>query len=531
MEVAPARPPEASGVRAAGPSDPTRGHSVGQELIAASAQPSGAEDRLPCTQGLAAALIVVASLLTFSATLRNTFLPLGFDDGLILYTPAIQSLTWEHVRSMATEFNRVNYIPVTMLSFALQYAVSGLEPFGYHLVNMLLHATAAVLVFVFLKPIVPSQRVALTAALLFALHPVQMSTVSLAVERKTLLSGVFCLVTLIAYQRWKGTGARRHYAIALVAFLLAALSKAMAVSLPAILLLYDYVFLGRPLRWLEKLPFGAIAVAVSCAAVAGHAHLGVLVAPHGGTPLTHTLIVGRATLEYVTSLFLPLDLAPVYYYPRTMIYAPLNFLAVALIAFVCLYVAVNRRRYAWSFFCLAWFILMLLPESNVVPLAQLRADRYMYLPSVGFALWVAIGLNRLPDRVRLGGRRVPLRGAGFAVAAILAVSCYRSAGIWHDDVSAWSRVVERHPWSSLAQSMLGRAYYDRNDDVSAERALQQALRFATPPPDAYLYLAKLYAAYGLTGPARAHLQRYLELAPNDPEGQELLGTLAAKGNS
>ena len=214
-----------------------------------------------------------------------------------------------------------------------------------------------------------------------------METVSLAVERKTLLSGVFCLVTLIAYQQWKGTGVRRYYAVALIAFLLGALSKAMAVSLPPILLLYDYVFLGRPLRWLEKLPFAAIALAASWAAVAGHAHHGVLAAPHGGTVLTHTLIVGRATLEYVTSLFLPFDLAPVYYYPRSMLYDPLNFLAVALIAFVCLFVTISRRRYPWSFFCLWWFILMLLPESNVVPLAQLRADRYLYLPSVGFALW------------------------------------------------------------------------------------------------------------------------------------------------
>lgn len=511
--------------------DPTLRDLAGQKLIGASARCGRAAGRLQWAQLMSAALIASVSLVTFSSTLRNTFLPLGFDDGLILYTPAIRSLTWEHVQSMATEFNRVNYIPVTMLSFAVHYAVSGLEPFGYHLVNILLHASAALLVFLFLSPIVPSQRVALIAALLFAVHPVQMETVSLAVERKTLLSGVFCLVTLIAYQRWKGTAARRYYAVALGAFFLGALSKAMAVSLPPILLLYDYVFLGRPLRWLEKLPFAAIALAVSCAAVAGHAHQGVLAAPHGGTVLTHVLIVGRATLEYVTSLFLPLDLAPVYYYPRSMIYDPLNFLAVALIAFTCVYVALNRRRYPWSFFCLAWFLLMLLPESNIVPLAQLRADRYMYLPSVGFALWVAIGLNLIPDRLHVAGGQVPLRWVGLTPAAILAVLCYRSAGVWYDDVSAWSRVVERHPWCAVAHGMLGRAYYVRGDDISAERALQQSLRFGTPPPDAYLYLAKLYADHGLGKPAAANLHRYLELVPNDPEGQELLAALTATGNS
>ena len=478
-----------------------------------------------------AAVIGLSCLVTFSPTLRNTFLPLGFDDGLILDTPAIQALTWENVRSMTTEFNRVNYIPVTMLSFALQYAVSGLEPFGYHLVNILLHASVAMLVYLFLPPIVAARRTAVIAALLFAVHPVQMAAVSLAVERKTLLSAVFCLLTLIAYQRWNRTGIRRYYAAALVALLLAGLSKAMAVSVPLVLILYDYVFVGRS-RWLEKLPFGVIAVGVSCAAVAGHAHEGVLRAPHGGNVLTHALIVSRATLEYVTSLCLPVDLAPVYYYPLTMVYDPVNFLAVALIAFVCLFVTVYRRRYPWSFFCLWWFVFMLLPESNVVPLAQLRADRYLYLPSMGFALWVAVGLGRLPADVRgAGGRRVPLRWVGFALAGVLAVLCYDSAGVWHDDVSAWTRVVDRHPWSAVALGMLGRAYYAEHDDVRAERTLQEALRFEKPPPDAHLYLAKLYAAYGLTEPATAHVQRYLELAPNDPEGRELLAALAAHGHS
>jgi tetratricopeptide (TPR) repeat protein len=477
-------------------------------------------------------MIAAVTLLTFWPTLRNGFLPLGFDDGLITETPAIRVLTWDNVRSIATEFNRVNYIPVTMLSFAAQYAVSGLEPFGYHLVNLLLHATAAVLVFVFLSSIVPSKRVSLTAALLFAVHPVQMATVALAVERKTLLSGVFCLLTLIAYQQWKSTGRRRYYAAAVAAFLLAALSKAMAVSLPPILVLYDYAFLGRPLRWLEKLPFCAVALGASCAALLGHAHEAALIPLHGGNLLAHTLIVSRANLEYVVSLFLPLNLAPVYYYPRGMIYDPLNFLAVALIAFVCIYVTIHRRRYPWSFFCLWWFVLMLLPESNVVPLAQLRADRYLYLPSLGFALWVAVGLSRLPESLGLIGRwRAPLQGLGFAFAAILAVICYNSASMWHDEVSAWARVAERHPWCAVAHGMLGRAYMSQNDDVNAERALREALHFEKPPPDAYLYLAKLYAAHGLTEPATANLHRYLELAPNDPDGQELLAALTATGNS
>ena len=175
---------------------------------------------------------------------------------------------------------------------------------------------------------------------------------------------------------------------------------------------------------------------------------------------------------------------------------------------------------------------MLLPESNVVPLAQLRANRYLYLPSIGVALWVAVGLDHWAESAAAGEwRQVAFRWAGFAVAAVFAVISYNSADVLRDDVSAWTRVVQRHPWSAAAQAMLGRAYYARHDDIRAERELKLALRFDRPSADAYLYLAKLYAAYGMTEPAGTHLHRYLELAPNDPEGRELLAAIKPSGDS
>ncbi len=482
--------------------------------------------------GAALAVIAALSVAAFWPTLQNGFLPLGFDDGLILDTPAIRALMWENLRSLLTEFNRVNYIPVTMISFAVHYSVWGLDPFGYHLSNVLLHTVTAMLVFVFLSRIAPAAGAALLATLLFALHPVHVQTVSLAVERKTLLSGAFCLLTLVAYQRWKDSGRRWYYTASVLAFVVAALSKAMAVSLPPVLLLYDYAFVGGPVRWREKVPFFGLAVAVSYAAVAGHAHEGALIPPHGGTVFSHVLAVGRATLEYVTSLFVPLGLSPVYYYPRTTVYGPLNFLAVAVIVFVCAYVTVHRRRFGWSFFCLSWFVLMLLPESNVVPLAQLRADRYLYLPAVAFALWTAVGIERLPTSVAHGGRwHRPTHWLGFAAAAAFGVITFTSAGVWRDNVSAWTRVVERHPWCAVAHAMLGRAYYAQQDYAGAERAFRQALRFEIAPPEAHLYLGKVYAAHGLAEPAAMHLRRYVELAPTDPEGPRLLATLVPSGDS
>lgn len=483
----------------------------------------------PWTRALHIATIVVLTVAVFWPTLQNGFLPLGFDDGLILETPAIRALSWDNLWTLIAEFNRVNYIPVTLLSFALHYAVWGFNALGYHLTNVLLQVAAAVLWYLFVLPLVPSAKTAFLAALIFAVHPVQMEAVSLAVEQKTLLSGVFCLSTLLAYRRWRTGASRRAYAFSLLFFILAALSKAMAVSVAPLLVLYDYVFVSRRVRLWDKLPFFVLALATSAAAVGGHAHEGALVPLHGGSLLAHVLIIARVTLEYVASLFLPLDLSP-YYYPRQLIYAPLNWLALATIVFVCGYVSLHRRRFPWSFFCLWWFVLALLPESNIVPLAQLRADRYLYLPSMGFALWVAIGIEAMADRLearRLWRHVIP--ALRFVPIAAMAVLTYGSAGVWRNDVSAWTRVVERHPWCMVAYEQLGRAYYEQNDYLHAERALLLAVRSPMPMPDAHLYLAKMYAERGFRNQAAAQLSRYRALLPDDPRGLKLQTALGYGG--
>lgn len=472
------------------------------------------------------ALIVICTIATFAPTLRNGFLPLGFDDGLILYTPALRGLGFQQLRAMATEFNHAHYVPLTMLSLALDYHFWQLNPWGYHLTNIVLHATAAALLCMFLQPLL-SSGAALVAALIFAVHPVQMEVVSLAVQRKTLLAGVFFFLTLIFYQRWRRSGGRRHYVAAVVLFTGAAFSKPAVVSVPLILLLYDYVFVTRRPRWVHTLPFFAIAATTTALGVRAHAAVGALHGFHGGSLLPHLLMVSRVTLEYIDALFLPVNLAPIYYYRIGSAYAPVNFLALALIPTLCLSVTLYRRG-TWSFFCLWWFLLMLLPESNLIPLAQLRADRFLYFPMVGFAIWVAVGLESAARVLgRRWGWRQPLRPVAVAIIAILAFLSYRSAAVWHDDVTAWARIVERHPWCAVAHGTLGQAYYDRNDLANAERELGTATRIAAQLPDPHLYLARVYAERGQRDLARSEVAKFIELEPNDPAGHELLATLGS----
>jgi hypothetical protein len=132
----------------------------------------------------------------------------------------------------------------------------------------------------------PSLGAATLAALLFALHPLQLEAVALAIQRKTVLSGALFFATLIAYQAWRRGGRRAHYAAAVGLFALAALAKPIVVTLPLLLWLYEYTFIDGRLRWRDKLPFLAIAAACAAAALAAHAEVDAVRSWHGGDPLT-----------------------------------------------------------------------------------------------------------------------------------------------------------------------------------------------------------------------------------------------------
>ena len=476
--------------------------------------------------------LAAITLMTFAPTLRNGFLPLGFDDALISDTPALHALSWANLWALATSFNQAHYVPLTMLSLAIDYHFWGLTPFGYHLTNILLHATTAVLVYIFLLPLVRSVSIAFWAAVLFAVHPIQLEAVSVAVQRKSVLSGALFFLTLIAYQRWCDDRRWRSYTLCLLAFAAAAASKPAVVTLPLVLLLYDVTFVGGRIRLHEKMPFFAISAISVMTTMAAHHAVGAYYPLHGGTVLSHFLVVSRMACEQILALILPLTLAPIYYYPRSEIYTLTNYMAMVLIPGGGVLLILRRKEWPWTFFCMGWFMLVLLPESNFVPLAQLRADRFLYLASLGLALWISVGLAKLARSERRGTwGMLPPHLIGGVIAVSFIVISVRSAGIWHDDLTAWQRVVTRQPWCGVAHDMLGRAMYEVSDYTQAEREFSAATRLHAPLPEPHLYLAKLYARRGRDELAEVEVRRYLELKPQSTDGQQLLAALQHANDS
>src|SRR5206468_4887107 len=244
---------------------------------------------------------VLTALVTFAAflpTLNNQFVDWD-DHHNLLDNPHYRGLGWTQIRWMWTTFHMGHWLPLTWMSFGLDYLVWGLEPVGYHLTSLVLHATSAAVFYLVARRILslalpdPDDRgqagLALSAgfaALLFALHPLRAESVAWATERRDVLLGLFYLLTILAYLRAceRGNRWRRWYWATVALFGCALFSKSMAVSLPVVLLILDVYplrRLGGASGWwtssalrvhAEKLPFVALAGAVSALAFVALSH-------------------------------------------------------------------------------------------------------------------------------------------------------------------------------------------------------------------------------------------------------------------
>src|SRR5438128_4688076 len=271
---------------------------------------------------LAPLLIALVTFAAFLPTLQNQFVNLD-DEKNFLENPHYRGLGWTHLRWMWTTSLMGHYIPLTWMTLGLDYLLWGMNPSGYHLTNLLLHAANAVVFFFIASRILnlalprPSERGhALTvaagfAALVFAIHPLRVESVAWATERRDVLSGLFYLLAILVYLRAceRNEHGRRQYWQAVALFGCALLSKSMAVSLPLVLVILDVYPLGRlggsfgwwsePARrvYLEKIPFVLLAGAASVIAFLA------IFQTHNMAPLAQLSVLGRLAVSAYGLIF------------------------------------------------------------------------------------------------------------------------------------------------------------------------------------------------------------------------------------
>ncbi len=484
---------------------------------------------------LLALAVGAITLAVYLPALRGGFT--NWDDPIyVLEDQAIRSLSPAALVEQARAVRVGIWAPITTFSYALDFSAWGLEPFGYHLTNVLLHALSAGLLVALLLELGFAPGAAALAAAIFALHPAQVEAVAWISQRKSVLAVFFLLLSFLAYVRGTRASppARGAMALSFSLFLAALLSKVSVVIFPAVLILYDLGYRRERLRrlLLEKMPFLAAAALVAWIGYRLQAASEVTTPGWlGGTPALHAATTAGLLARYVRILLFPTNLSTLYDPPdaATMIdswaLAGYAFLAIGAIAAREAWQGNrqgNRRGDRRALWWMGIFWLGFLPVSQIVTFSVHMADRYLYVPSIGYAAGAGAGLAGLLARCR--GRA--LRGAAVAAAGIalafLAALTSTRTHVWRDPISLWGAAVRREPVHPMSDYNYARTLSEQGDLRGAIPYYERALG-RTDSIQVIVNLGNVYALLGDLDRAEALLRR----AASSPRARPAARALAA----
>jgi tetratricopeptide (TPR) repeat protein len=475
-------------------------------------------------------ILFLAILGTYYKSLPYPFLNL--DDPYYINNPYIRDLTWKGIYGIFSKPIVDNYFPLQILSYAIDYQIWHVQPFGYRLHNVVLHVLNAALVFLLLKKIFSHTWVSFAAALFFGLHPVNVESVTWVAERKNVLSTAFLLSSFLFYLYYLDEPTRSRklvfYLLCLFLFLLGLLAKVSAVVLPVLFLLFDFCFRERKKRdmFKDKIPFFILTFFFSVLTIWIY-HTGkYLVNYHGGSSYSNFLAMINVFVEYIIYLIVPVYLDHFYYtpIPRT-IFEPQVLLSLGAILLFIILAWRSFQRDRIFFFWLGWFFISLLPVLNIVPITILRADRYMYLPAIGFFYLVSWGLWKISQREFMAFRLPVLLFGLFLIAGTYAFLTLERNKLWRDSVIFWEESLKKFPQSVMPYKYIGNIYVSRGKNDLAISYFQAGL--SGNPNDVMLLNGLAMAHKGKNDLQKAEdlLLRANRLNPLDSATSNNLGTI------
>jgi protein O-mannosyl-transferase len=439
---------------------------------------------------IAAVLVALGTATLFWPALDNGFIDLYDDGPYVLHNQTVRAgFTADGIAWAFSSVHVHNWHPLTWISHMVDVEFFGLDPRGHHLTSVLLHAANAGLVVLLFAALGAPVVAAAMAGALFGAHPLRLQSVAWIAERKDVLSGLFFLLSLLAWVLNARRPNRGAYLASLGTFALGLLAKPMLVTTPAVFLLLDFWPLHRVklgggpeerVRWkaegVRLTPFVVLSVLVAAATVLVQGSSGSFAAG-AGIPLGERLANAATSIfAYLSKMVWPSDLSVFYPHPRRAILSPLALLAGGGIALATAGAAVAWRRAPWLLVGWLWFLAMLLPVSGILQVGkQGMADRYTYLPGLGILL-------ALTFTVLASIRRVPGRWRGIAMAtasafalAALALATRADIRFWRDSETLFLHAREATPQNALASNALGTIAAGRGQFGEAERLFRESI--------------------------------------------------------
>ena len=472
-------------------------------------------------------LLPFVAVLVFANGLSAQLLRFWDDNRYVTENPYLRSLDLPNLWAMFTRFYFANYAPVVLLSFALDYRVWGLQPFGYHLTSLLLHGLNVALAYAVARRLLGSRTGALVAALVFAVHPLQVEAVVWVAGRKTLLCGSFALLALLCYMRSsKLDGSPKGRQLLVASWLLlglALLCKASVVGMPAVFGVYDRLWMRHSWRRILQRNLVPLLLGGSVAAltVMAHAQAGGIKALRGGSVFVMGQIMLLVAWDYVGSFILPLNLNNLYLYDLAVLQDNwriwLGLLPVVGVLLACCGAYRGRRLLRLGG---VWMLVLMLPVANVLPLSPHRADRHVYLPLMVVGLWLGAWAAR---RAQPSKWRPVLAGMGGSLLIYWMVAAGSRSLAWQSDVVLWRDHLVDYPNSVTGNINLAAEYIALNKDELAAPLYKLLLTLDPTDVRPPYFLAQIAGRRGDVQAEIGYYRRAISVSASDAELRNNLG--------
>ncbi|MBI4726465.1 tetratricopeptide repeat protein [candidate division TA06 bacterium] len=417
------------------------------------------------------------------------------------HSSSIAAIKWEGI-----------WRPLRTVSYLVDYKIWGLNPLGFHLTNLLWHLLNVVILYLLLSRLFKNENLSLAACLIFALHPIQTEAVTWISSRGDLMflsCGLTAFILFMSYEE-----SRKHWALGLscFSFILALLSKETAIVLPALFILYRYIFTGKGniretiSRWKpDTVYFLIIAVYFVLRRLA----LGMVSqCPYWGDSFwTNLFTMIRVALDYVRLLFLPLWLRVDYVYDLSTNILDWRIIgSLGILTMITAFAIRDLKNKGFLAFGWFWFVIGLLPVSNIFPITTLLAERFLYLPLIGFAIWAGYLWSSL------GNRKLAAAILWLILPAMMALTIKRNME-WRSPLKLWTAETARSQNSFIAHDYLGNLYYQNGNLPSAEREFLRALEIDPTYVNSLYGLALVYVQWQKYDRAIIYARKNLSLDP------------------
>ncbi len=476
-------------------------------------------------------ILFISCLLVYFNSFNNELIYNWDDAGYILKNPYIDSLSWQNIKDIFSNFYFSNYQPLTLIVYAVIFKFVGTKVFLYHFVQFIFHVLNTFLVYKFISLLQNKKWISIGVALLFAVHPMHVESVAWISEMKDVLYTFFFLLALITYHYYvnKPDKKTKWYLWTIFLFILSLLSKPSAVIFSVVLLATDlyYERLWRWRTWIEKIPFFLLSLGFGIITILAQEgaiqELGPVLKGY-----ERALIVIYSYILYLWKFFLPINLSAAYPYPikdggvlpTEYFIIPIAFIALCVIV----YLLRKNKKFIWG---ILFFTINLLMVIQIIPVGgMIASERYTYIPYIGLSFSALTLMEKYIKNIKLNYIILGI------VVLIFTFFAHQRTYYWRNGDVLFSDVLNKYPRYAYGYNNRGFLYWDhyaidiyKDNPQMKEKYVEKALQDFTKAisldytyAEPFLNRGILYYNTGRPEQALADFNRFLELKPDNPDG-------------